>query len=124
MIAVDGAQFDFPCSIRRTARILSSDVSGMLMNNIEFNDVLATYYDYSVKIVVPVQDMSRYYTFFEAVSAPVSSHVFTFPYNGETIDVTAKVESISDVYYREVDGVRVWRDIQIEIHAIEPSKEA
>lgn len=124
MIAIDGAQYDFPCNISRTARIASSDVSGMLMNNVEYNDVLATYYDYSIKIAVPITEMNKYFAFFEQVTAPVNSHVFTFPYNDETIDVTAKVNSISDVYYREVNGVNVWRDIQLSIHALEPSKEA
>jgi hypothetical protein len=123
-IAVDSVWYNFPCDISRKARIVSSDVSGMLMNNTEYNDALATYYDYTIKIAVPIDDMNIYATFFEAVTAPVNSHTFTFPYNQGTKDIVAKVESISDRYFREVNGVQVWRSVQLNIHALKPSKEA
>lgn len=124
MIKVDGTTYNFPCDISREARIVSSDVSGMLMNNTEYNDALATYYDYTIKIAVPITDMTDYAAFFEQVTAPVPSHTFTFPYNQGTKDIVAKVESISDRYFREVNGVQVWRSVQLNIHALKPSKEA
>ena len=124
MIKVDGTKYNFPCDISRKARIVSSDVSGMLMNNTEYNDALATYYDYTIKIAIPITDMNIYATFFEQVTAPVPSHTFTFPYNQGTKDIVAKVESISDRYFREVNGVQVWRSVQLNIHALKPSKEA
>lgn len=124
-IAVDSVWYNFPCDISRKARIVSSDVSGMLMNNTEYNDALATYYDYTIKLAIPIDDMKNTYTaFFEAVTAPVPSHTFTFPYNQGTKDIVAKVESISDRYFREVNGVQVWRSVQLNIHALRPSKEA
>lgn len=124
MIKVDGTTYNFPCDISRKARIVSSDVSGMLMNNTEYNDALATYYDYTIKIAVPITDMNIYATFFEQVTTPVNSHTFTFPYNQGTKNIVAKVESISDRYFREVNGVQVWRSVQLNIHALKPSKEA
>lgn len=124
MIKVDGTTYNFPCDISRKARIVSSDVSGMLMDNTEYNDALATYYDYTIKIAVPITDMNIYAAFFEQVTAPVPSHTFTFPYNQSTKDIVAKVESISDRYFREVNGVQVWRSVQLNIHALKPSKEA
>ena len=124
MIKVDGTTYNFPCDISRKARIVSSDVSGMLMDNTEYNDALATYYDYTIKIAVPITDMNIYATFFEQVTAPVPSHTFTFPYNQGTKDIVAKVESISDRYFREVNGVQVWRSVQLNIHALKPSQEA
>lgn len=124
MIKVDGIKYNFPCDISRKARIVSSDVSGMLMDNTEYNDALATYYDYTIKIAVPITDMTDYAAFFEQVTAPVNSHTFTFPYNQGTKNIVAKVESISDRYFREVNGVQVWRSVQLNIHALKPSKEA
>lgn len=124
MIKVDGTTYNFPCDISRKARIVSSDVSGMLMNNTEYNDALATYYDYTIKIAVPITDMTDYAAFFEQVTAPVPSHTFTFPYNQGTKNIVAKVESVSDRYFREVNGVQIWRSVQLNIHALKPSKEA
>lgn len=124
MIAIDGTQYSFPCDITRTARITSSDVSGMLMNKKEYNDALATYYDYNIKMAVPINQMAKYATFFEQLSAPVPSHVFTLPYNQDYIDIIGKINSISDVYYGNRAGVAIWRSISFTIHALEPSKEA
>lgn len=124
MIMVDGTRYDFPCDIQRKARIVSSDVSGMLMDNTEYNDALATYYDYTLKFAIPINRMGVYETFFEQVTAPVDSHTFLFPYNQTYIYITGKVESVSDVFYREVNGVNVWRNVQMSIKALVPTKEA
>lgn len=124
MILVDGTRYDFPCDIQRKARIVSSDVSGMLMNKTEYNDALATYYDYTLKFAIPVDKMGVYEAFFEQVTAPVDSHTFLFPYNQTNIYITGKVESVSDVFYREVNGVNVWRNVQMNIKALVPTKEA
>ncbi len=122
MIWVDGTKYDFPCDITRTARIVSSDVSGMLMNRTEYNDTLATYYDYTLKFAIPINRMNLYAAFFEQVTAAVDSHTFTFPYNQSKIDIVGKVESVSDVFYREVGGVNIWRSVQMTVKALEPSK--
>ena len=124
MIMIDGSRYDFPCDIDRTTRIVSSDVSGMLMNNKEYNDALATYFDYSIKLVVPIDRMNEYTTFFEQVSAPVDEHTFTLPYNQGYIDIVGKISRVSDRYFGTREGVALWRSVMIEIHALEPSKEA
>lgn len=124
MIIIDGIKYDFPCDIDRTARIVSSDVSGMLMNNKEYNDALATYYDYSIKLAIPINKMNEYAAFFEQVSAPVDKYTFTLPYNQGYIDIVGKISSVSDRYFGTRAGVAIWRGVAIEIHALEPSKEA
>lgn len=124
MIGIDGTFYDFPCDISRKARIVSSDVSGMLMDKTEYNDALATYIDYTIKLAIPIDRMGEYTTFFEQVSAPVDSHTFTLPYNQTSIDIIGKIDSVSDVYYREVNGVQIWRSVSISIHALRPSREA
>lgn len=122
MIWVDGTKYDFPCDITRTARIVSSDVSGMLMDRTEYNDALATYYDYTLKFAIPINRMNLYAAFFEQVTAPVDKHTFTFPYSQKKIDIVGKVESVSDVFFREVNGVNIWRSVQMTVKALEPSQ--
>lgn len=122
MIWVDGTKYDFPCDITRTARIVSSDVSGMLMDRTEYNDALATYYDYTLKFAIPINRMPLYAAFFEQVTAPVDKHTFTFPYNQDKINIEGKVESVSDVFFRSINGVNIWRSVQMTVKALEPSK--
>lgn len=127
MIGIDGIFYDFPCDISRKVRIVSSDVSGMLMDKTEYNDALATYFDYTIKLAIPIDrmgDNGGYTTFFEQVSAPADSHTFTLPYNQTSIDIIGKIDSVSDVYYREVNGVQIWRSVSISIHALRPSRKA
>lgn len=122
MIGIDGTYYYFPCDISRKVRITSSDVSGMLMDRTEYNDALATYYDYTLKFAIPINRMNLYAAFFEQVTAPEDKHTFTFPYNQNKIDIVGKVESVSDVFFRSINGVNIWRSVQMTVKALEPSK--
>ena len=124
MIEIDGSRYDFPCDITRTARIMSSEVSGMLMNLKEYNDALATYYDYNIHIAVGVNQMSRYAEFYEAVTAPEDEHTFKLPYNQGYITFKGMVTTTTDTRLREVNGVTIWKDINVSIRALEPAKRA
>ena len=53
-ITVDGITYDIACSIKRTAKVTDSEVSGMLMNKAFHRDVIATYLQYDVAMAVPV----------------------------------------------------------------------
>lgn len=124
MIGIDGTIYNFPCDISRKVRITSSDVSGMLMDRTEYNDALATYIDYTLKVAIPIDKMNEYTTFFEQLASPVDSHTFRLPYNQDTIDIVGKIDSLSDVYFRKVNDIQVWRSVTINIKALEPSKRA
>lgn len=119
MIGIDGTYYYFPCDISRKVRITSSDVSGMLMDRTEYNDALATYIDYTLKVAIPIDKMNEYTTFFEQLASPVDSHTFDLPYNQTYLNFKGKIDSLSDVYFRKVNGVQVWRSVTINIKALE-----
>lgn len=123
MITIDGAEYDFPCSIGRTAEIESSSISGMLLDKTYFNDVIATYLSYDVSLAIPSGMEDDYAALYETLSAPVPEHVFMLPYNQGSIEVTARVASISDTFYREEKGVNIWRGISFNIVSTRPDKE-
>ena len=124
MIGIDGTFYNFPCDISRKVRITSSDVSGMLMDRTEYNDALATYIDYTLKVAIPIDKMNEYTTFFEQLASPVDNHTFYMPYNQTYLNFKGKIDSLSDVYFRKVNGVQIWRGVTINIKALEPSKKA
>lgn len=125
MIGIDGTYYYFPCDISRKVRITSSDVSGMLMDRTEYNDALATYIDYTLKVAIPIDKMNEYTTFFEQLASPVDCHTFYLPYNQTYLNFKGKIDSLSDVYFRKVNGVQVWRSVTVNIRALEqPPKKA
>lgn len=117
MITVDGVDYDFFCDIEREAEVKSSELSGMLLNKNYFNDPLATYMRYTVTMVVPINKMADYETLYEILSDPVAGHTFTMPYGTGTRTFNARVEVVSDKFWKGI-----WRNTQFTIIANEPIK--
>lgn len=123
MFTVDGMAWEIPCDITRTAEITPSDISGMLLDGSYFNDVLGTYMQYEVSVVPNPHDMGAYYSLFELLSQPVDGHEFVLPYNGDTIELTARVEEISDIYVRMPGGGVYWKGTEFTITSNAPTKQ-
>lgn len=122
MFTVDGMQWAIPCDITRKAEVTPSDISGMLLDGSYFNDVLGTYMQYEVSVVPNPHDMGAYYSLFELLSQPVDGHVFVLPYNGGTIEITARVEEISDIYVRLPGGGVYWKGAKFTVTSNAPTR--
>jgi hypothetical protein len=122
MFSIDGLTWDIPCDIERTAEISASEISGLMLDKSYFNDVLGTYMKYTIKLAVPMNMKDEYVQIYEAITNPADGHTFILPYNDSTITVTARVESISDVYVRLPNGGVYWKGIRFSIIANHPSK--
>ena len=112
MFTIDGIAWPYPCQIERMAEIRKSDISGMMMNRQEFNDILGTYMRYTVTIAVPINRMSDYDAIYAALTDPVSGHVIVMPHSQTTLQVNASVESVNDVYVMLDNGKTYWKGIQ------------
>lgn len=123
MWSVDGMQFDLPCSIERKASLTASEVSGMLLDKTYMNDVIGTFMEYTIKLAIPIGQEGDYVTLYEILTDPIDAHTWILPYNQGTIELTARVEVISDAYYKEENGVNIWRGIAFTVIANHPSKE-
>lgn len=125
-LTVDGITYNLACAISRQAEVKASDVSGLLMDLNYHNDVIATYMQYTVTLAVPIGEEDSYASLYEVLTDPVASHVFILPYNQETLQVTARVNVVSDEYVREEtrgeSSVSLWRKIKFVITANEPTK--
>ena len=122
MFSIDGITWDIPCDITRTAEIKASDISGMLMDRSYFYDVLGTYMQYEISLIPSPQDMGAYYALWEQLSAPVDGHTFSLPYNGSTLELTGRVDSISDVYVRMPNGGVYWKGVSFTVTGNAPTK--
>lgn len=121
MFTVDGLQWTISCDISRSIRVEDSEISGKLLDGTIFHDVIGTYYDYDVTLTPNPHQMGQYYSLVELLAQPVDGHQFTFPYNGETIQVTAKVENPSDIWVRLPNGGVYWRGMTFKATANHPT---
>ena len=122
MLTIDGVQYDVKCRITRTAEIRLSDISGQLLNKEEFNDVLGTYVGYDLVFEYPLYDQAKYAALYEVLVEPVDGHTFVLPYNTGTLQLTARVELVSDELLKLENGRKYWRNTQFSIIPNHPSK--
>lgn len=126
--SIDGVVFDYHCTINRTSEMTASEISGLLLDKSYFNDVIGTFMRYEVTVAFPIirntgrAENSDYYTIYNILNDPVDAHTFVFPYNDSDVTVTARVESVHDVYVRLPREFEYWRGIQFEVIAIAPTK--
>lgn len=122
MFTVDGMHWTFPCDIERVAEVTASELSGMLLNKNYFNDVIGTYLAYTITIVVPIGAESEYSKLYDILTEPVDAHAFILPYNQGSINITGRVQNVSDVYRRMADGSIHWKGIKFSVVSNSPSK--
>lgn len=115
MLSVDGVEYDVYCDIAREAEIKASECSGMLLNKRYFNDPLATYLKYTITMAVPITKMNQYATLYDILIDPVASHRFVLPYNNTYIGFDARVEVVSDKFYKGI-----WRNTQFDVIVNDP----
>lgn len=122
MIVIDGYQWPIPCKIERVAKVTPTDAAGMMLDRTYFNDVLGTYMEYSVALAVPNTMIDQYSTLYETLTAPVDGHQFVMPYNQSTIEITARVSEVRDVWVYAAGAKQFWRGVTFVVTANHPSK--
>lgn len=78
-------------SLKRSFSVLDGDNAGRVMTGAMKRDIIGTYYNYSMEIDPVSSDLAEYDEFYEAISAPVDSHVLTVPYAQTTVTFDAYV---------------------------------
>ena len=118
-IQIDGITYDMVVSVKRTAKVVSSDLSGVLLDGTYYNDVLYTTFEYLVKIAVPLGRESEYADMYEALTDPVSEHEFILPYNQTNISLRGRISVVDDEFFgqttHEGQSVNLWRGISFRI---------
>lgn len=122
ILSVDGIEFDIKAQVTRLPDLTASELSGMMMDKSYLNDMIGTFMHYSIRFEYPLYDQTKYGTLYEMLTEPVDAHAFVLPYNGSTIELTARVETIQDELLDFDNGQQYWNGLQFAIIANHPYK--
>lgn len=122
VIVIDGVEYKCKCDVTRGAEMSASSISGLMLDKSYFNDVLGTYLQYDVTMTFPMYNQAKYWRLFDTLSDPYDAHSFVLPWNGSTVTVTGRVESVSDVQVEMDSGRTYWQGLKFSVIANHPTK--
>lgn len=109
-------------SLTREFELLEGVNAGDMLSFRHERDLGGTGYSYELQVEPHPLYPEDYDAFYDAVSAPVDSHVITMPYGQGEMTFEAMVESGQDVYGGRLGGRAVWRGLTIRYRYIKPQK--
>ena len=93
------------------------------LDGTELRDVLGTYYDHSLYVEVDPAHPEDYDAFYEAISAPVASHLVQLPHSQGELQYQAKITKGSRNLRGTLGGRRRWYGLQVGFETIKPQRE-
>lgn len=109
-------------SLKRSFSVLDGDNAGRVMTGAMTRDIIGTYYNYSMGIDPVSSDLAEYDEFYEAISAPVDSHVLTVPYAQGTATFDAYVANGEDELVSKHGSRNEWQNLSINFVAMKPKR--
>lgn len=122
VFTLDGIAYNVSVQeLKRSFSVLDSDKSGRSLNGSMVRDVIGTFYNY--KMTLGTSDLSRssYNALYEAISAPVDSHLAVFPYGDSVLSQRMYITSGEDGLFCDDDG-NTWSGLSLNFIAMEPQR--
>lgn len=108
-------------SLKRSFRIPDGTNAGDMLSGDYERDLVGTYYDYDLVITTSDLSVNEYDALFEALSAPVNSHMVEMPYGMTSITFEAMIEGGDDELIPMDDGTW-WGNLNVTIRAKKPQR--
>lgn len=108
-------------SLKRSFRIPDGTNAGNMLSGDYERDLVGTYYDYDLVITTSDLAVNEYDALFEALSAPVNSHMVEMPYGMTSITFEAMIEGGDDELIPMDDGTW-WGNLNVSIRAKKPQR--
>ena len=124
ILSLDGKEYPnlHVVSIKRSFAVLDGDNAGRVMTGAMTRDIIGTYYNYSMEIDPVSSDLAEYDEFYEAISAPVDSHVLIVPYAQTTLTFDAYVANGEDELVSKYGSRNDWQNLAINFVAMKPKR--
>ena len=109
-------------SIKRSFSVLDGENAGRVMTGAMERDIIGTFYNYSAEIDADGASLAEYDAFYEAISAPVDSHILVVPYAQTTLSFEAYVSNGEDELEIMGDDFNRWGGLSINFIAMAPQR--
>lgn len=116
-LTVDGQEYKVRLpfgGLQRGFNILEGPNAGTARSGRNIRDILGTAYSYSIRIEPDPAYRADYDALYEALCAPVDSHILTVPYGQETRTFEVQVSAGSDTYHGQMAGQNQWTGLEID----------
>lgn len=126
MFTVDGVSYNVLVvqgSLHRSFEIKEGPGSILYMDGDEDPDIIGTYYNYELEIDTRNSVPEEYDALYEVLSAPVKSHMVSFPYGQSILTFEARVTAGGDNFRRKLAGKQFWSGLSITFRAKKPQRE-
>lgn len=108
-------------SLTRSASILDGDNAGRKAKSGRmWRDIIGTYYNYNLELDVQNMAVAEYDRLYEALTAPVDSHVLTVPYGQGTLTFDAYIANAEDTLIRMTERANLWGGLTVKFVAMKP----
>jgi len=125
-IKLDGVNYDVRIvydTILRNFAIMTGINEGVALSGRRIADIIGTKYTFSMQVEPNPQNPTDYDNFYEAISAPVSSHTVKLPYGQTEIIFEAYITTGGDAYHGKMQYER-WRGLTVYFEAVAPQRSA
>lgn len=126
VFSVDGVEYPgvfVKSPIHRSFNVLDGENAGRTMDGRMQRDIIGTYYTYRLEFDASLSDPEEYDALFEALSAPMDSHIISVPYGQGSLTFEAYVangeDDLSRIYR---DESKKWDNLTVNFVAMEPQR--
>ncbi len=126
VFSVDGVKYPgvfVKSPIHRSFNVLDGENAGRTMDGRMQRDIIGTYYTYRLEFDASLSDPEEYDALFEALSAPMDSHIISVPYGQGSLTFEAYVangeDDLSRIYR---DESKKWDNLTVNFVAMEPQR--
>ena len=124
-LSVDNVQYRVRVvygSLTRAFEIVEGPNSGTAITARNIRDILGTGYSYAMTVEPDMRYPTDYDAFYNAITAPVDSHVIRMPYGQTELEFEAMIESGEDSLGANVGGYAHWHSLNVTFKPIKPQK--
>ena len=124
-IVVDGVEYRIRVvyeSLSRSFSIVEGPNGGTAITARTIRDIIGTKYAYTMNIEPDFRYPEDYDAFYEAISAPVESHMVELPYGSGVMKFEAMIVSGEDTYAGILANRNAWKGLRVQFKPILPQR--
>lgn len=125
MLTIDGKEYKVHVirpSLKNSFTIMEGDNAGIAQSGREIRDIIGTAYSYQLEVEPNPLYPEDFDALFEALSAPVESHLVSLPYGQSSLEFYAAVSEGERTWYGKSLGFERWKHMSISFRPIAPQR--